>query len=383
MKTKRNLIQLCLLGAVLLPAVVQAQFRFTTNNGAITITGYAGLNAIIPDTTNGYPVTTIATTAFTSSPITNVFIPYTVTNVGNNLFGSSLQLTAINIDAQNPLWSSVDGVWFNKDQTTLIQFPAGKSGYTIPNSVANIGNYAFFVCRHLTNVIIPTSVTSIGSYAFQICTITNITIPISVTSIGDSAFYQCYYLASIKIPASVTNIGFGVFEDCHGLTSATLPNNITSLPGSLFYVCSSLTNLTIPSSVTNIGSFALASTSLQAVYFQGNAPSGSTVFYYNLSTPIVYYLPGTTNWGASYNNRPTMLWNPQAQTGNGSFGVLTNQFGFNITGTTNISVVVEACTNLGGAWLPLQSVSLTNGSFYFSDPQWTNYPGRFYRLRSP
>jgi hypothetical protein len=46
--------------------------------------------------------------------------------------------------------------------------------------------------------------------------------------------------------------------------------------------------------------------------------------------------------------------------------------------------VVEASTDMGGSnWIPLQSASLTNGSFYFSDPQWTNYPGRFYRLRSP
>jgi len=64
--------------------------------------------------------------------------------------------------------------------------------------------------------------------------------------------------------------------------------------------------------------------------------------------------------------------------------VRTNRFGFNITGNSNLAIVVEACTNFGnGDWATLQSVNLTNGSFYFSDPQWTNYPGRFYRLRSP
>jgi hypothetical protein len=46
--------------------------------------------------------------------------------------------------------------------------------------------------------------------------------------------------------------------------------------------------------------------------------------------------------------------------------------------------VVEACTSLANAsWVPLQSLNLTNGAFYFSDPNWTNYPARFYRLRSP
>jgi hypothetical protein len=79
-----------------------------------------------------------------------------------------------------------------------------------------------------------------------------------------------------------------------------------------------------------------------------------------------------------------MLWNPQVQTTDASFGVRTNRFGFSITGTTNIPIVVEASTNLASAgWTALQTCTLINGSIYFSDPQWTNYPARFYRLRSP
>jgi hypothetical protein len=46
--------------------------------------------------------------------------------------------------------------------------------------------------------------------------------------------------------------------------------------------------------------------------------------------------------------------------------------------------VVEASTNLTSqVWTPLQTVTLTNGSYYFSDPQWTNYPCRFYSLGFP
>ena len=72
------------------------------------------------------------------------------------------------------------------------------------------------------------------------------------------------------------------------------------------------------------------------------------------------------------------------QTGDGSFGVKTNQFGFNINWASGQVVVVQACTNLSNpAWLPLQTNTLTSGSVYFSDPQWTNYPGRYYRLRWP
>jgi hypothetical protein len=69
--------------------------------------------------------------------------------------------------------------------------------------------------------------------------------------------------------------------------------------------------------------------------------------------------------------------------------VHTNQFGFNITGSSNLVVVVEACTNLTSPiWSPISTNTLstfvgTNGMSYFSDPQWTNYTGRFYRFRSP
>jgi hypothetical protein len=62
----------------------------------------------------------------------------------------------------------------------------------------------------------------------------------------------------------------------------------------------------------------------------------------------------------------------------------TNRFGFTITGTTNIPIVVEASTNPASpGWTALQNCTLTNGSVYFSDPEWTNHTARFYRIRSP
>jgi hypothetical protein len=65
-------------------------------------------------------------------------------------------------------------------------------------------------------------------------------------------------------------------------------------------------------------------------------------------------------------------------------GVHTNQFGFTLIGTDNQVVVVEACTNLAApVWLPLETNTITNGPFYFSDPLWRSYSKRFYRLVSP
>ena len=98
----------------------------------------------------------------------------------------------------------------------------------------------------------------------------------------------------------------------------------------------------------------------------------------------VYYLPGTSGWVAVYDGFPTVLWNPRAQTGGASLGVRTNRFGFNITASTNVPIIVEASTNPANlGWTPLFTGTVTNGSCYFSDANWTNYPARCYRIRSP
>jgi hypothetical protein len=85
------------------------------------------------------------------------------------LFCSSLK--EINVDENNEYYSSVNGVLFDKNQTTLIEYPCGSktTNYTIPNSVTNISNRAFFDCNKLTSVTIPNSVTTIGEYAFSEC----------------------------------------------------------------------------------------------------------------------------------------------------------------------------------------------------------------------
>jgi len=63
--------------------------------------------------------------------------------------------------------------------------------------------------------------------------------------------------------------------------------------------------------------------------------------------------------------------------------VRNNQFGFNITGTTNIPIVVEASPSLAGpGWTPLQSLTLTNGSYYFSEPFQPGSAQRYYRIGS-
>ena len=302
--------------------------------------------------------------------LTSITIPNSVTNVGGGAFEYCISMTNILVNANNPDYSSLNGVLFDKAQDTLIECPAGltNSAYTIPNSVETVEGDAFSACANLGSVTIPGSVTNILGAAFFDCTgLTNIcvnatnpaystlngvlfdkaqdtlvqyppaltnttySIPNSVTTIQSYAFASCNNLAGITIPNCVASFGFGVFQDCTNLASVVVPNGVTNIPAYTFYYCSgltsivitdsvtsigwqaflgcsSLTNFIIPAGITNIEDMAFFScSSLTSAYFQGNAPAGGAGAF-NEDPTTVYYLPGTTGWGTTYGNVPTQLW---------------------------------------------------------------------------
>ena len=209
-------------------------------------------------------------------------------------------------------------------------------------------------------------------------------IPNSVTNIGTEAFFGCTSLASIAIPNSVLHIPNSAFEDCLSLTDITLPSSVTDIGTFAFWGCSSLAKITIPGSVTTIGDSAFyLCGALTRIYFKGNAPGVDSAAFSTVNA-TVYYLPGTAGWGTAFDGLTTALWRPQIQTSAASFGLLTNQFGFNINWASGMVVVVEASATLPSpVWSPLQTNTLISDSLYFSDPQWTKYPRRFYRIHSP
>lgn len=190
-----------------------------------------------------------------------VTIPDSVTEIGPNAFALGCSsLVAIQVDTENFVFSSVDGVLFNKEGTELIQYPGGKQGpYSVPAGVEGIGNNAFRACIGITALNIPESVTYIGLSAMAYCPnleaiqvaennsqYTSLdgvlyskdrtilmqypggkpnglcVVPQGTTSIWSAAFAKCKSLKEIQIPGSVQRIGDWTFLGCSNLVSITV-----------------------------------------------------------------------------------------------------------------------------------------------------------------
>lgn len=300
-----------------------AQFGYTLVGFTAAVTGYNGgdESVVIPNALNGWPVTAIANFAFgSSSSFTNITIPDGITSIGDFTFQSCTNLvsatigkgvtsigvwpfhnctnlTSITVSADNPAYRSFNGVLFDRNMATLVQFPGGLGGdYLIPDGVAKIGDTAFSACPKLTNVIIPDSVVIIGGDAFSYCpNLMNTVIPTNVTSIGAFGFAYTA-MTSVTVPDSVTNIGAAAFQ-----------------------FCTHLTNITIGTNVAAIGEQAFQSdTNLLGIYFLGDAPKPTGIFFGDTNM-TVYYALGTHGWGASFDGRPTV-----GVTAAPQFAVVTN-----------------------------------------------------------
>ena len=209
--------------------------------------------------------TGIADGAFGCSSLTSVIIPEGVTSISDQAFNNCGSLTEISVAVDNTVYTSENGVLFDKAKTALLVYPAGKkeAEYVIPESVTSIGWSAFYNCSALTSVTIPDSVTSIGPSAFDVCnSLTSATIGNGVTSIGDYVFCECRGLTSVTIGNGVTSIGDYAFLNCSSLADVVIPDSVTSIGGWAFYNCNALANVTIPDSVTSIGGGAFYNTAI-------------------------------------------------------------------------------------------------------------------------
>ena len=245
------------------------------------------------------------------------------------------------------------------------------------------GGGAFSACAGLTNVTIGAGVSNIVDFEFADCSaLSSISIPSNVTSIGYESFAGCTSLTKILFSSGLTSIGGAAFAGCGGLTSIAIPNGVSNIGNDAFLACANLSSVSFPNSITSLGDEAFEDCySLNGIYFGGNAPQVGRDVFDGDGNAVVYYLPGTTGWASTFAGSATALWLPSLQTG---VTTRSNQFGFNIHWASGQTVVVEVATNLFNPdWQALQTNMLTTDSTYFSDTNWTAYPSRFYRIRSP
>ena len=269
----------------------------------------------------------------------------------SGIFDSN-ELKIIDVDNNNPIYSSLDGILYNKLQDTLMACPRGKAeAIIIPNSVNTIGNNAFIFCQ-LTSVEIPNSVINIAEHAFCGCfNLEKIEIPESVTSIGSHLFVFCRSLTTINvdvnnpnyssddgilynklqdlliccpegktetitIPNIVKTIGFFAFSRCEKLTSIIIPNSVTIIEKGAFYYCTGLTSITIGIAVATIEYESFRNcTGLKSIICNAPVPPDIIVSnvpeelftFYGVPQTTPVYVPcdavsdyKTSNWGKAF-----------------------------------------------------------------------------------
>jgi len=229
--------------------------------------GCTGLTSIVIPSS----VTSIGDGTFWGcTSIATISIPASVKKIGSYVFFGCWALTQVNADAANTNFSSVDGVLYNKDKSTLLVYPSGRPdvSYTIASSVDTIGSYAFSYCKNLTSITIPSTVVYITGHAFIQCNgLTSVYIPSSVTFFNNNPFYDCAGLTAVNVdPASQYNESVdGIlfkkglttiiyYPPAHSGTSYVIPSTVTYVRSSVFLNCIGLTSVTIPASVTTIRS---------------------------------------------------------------------------------------------------------------------------------
>lgn len=190
-----------------------------------------------------------------------VVVPVSLTPSLSNLGGGEVQNPDIPTDIE--MYDEKNKIYFN-GEGKILRYDGSATTLEIPEylespeygkiQVKKIAAKAFYN-SNFTQLILPNSITEIGDYAFfSSLLLTELTLPSSLIRIGISAFISCAKLTSLIIPDSVTEIGDNAFLRSP-LTKLTLSNSLVKIGTNAFF-SSKLTELVIPDSVTEIGDYA-------------------------------------------------------------------------------------------------------------------------------
>ena len=229
--------------------------------------------------------------------LTDIFIPRSLTTIGDAALAYCFELSQITVDADNPAFTTDDGVLLTMDRTELVCYPPKKDNdfYFVPDTVTTIRTEAFSACENLSLIFLPPRLESIGESAFSWCSqLSQIRIPAGVTAIPQKAFSYCSSLTAIHIPASVRHIGNNAFYRCDRLAAVyyfgtqqewnavIIEDNNESLTNAVLRII--FPDLILPAQLTAIESEAFA-----------GVPEGSVIFVPDTVTAIApdAFDPGT------------------------------------------------------------------------------------------
>ena len=136
-----------------------------------------------------------------------------------------------------------DSVNFEIDNGVLIKYHGWQSNVEIPDTVTEIGAYAFSGNKYIRSVFIPDS----------------------VTSIGDNAFDNCINLYRVTMPNSLEKVAYRTFANCFALAFISIPDDVKLIERDAFYECSSLRNINLPKSLEILGSGAFQKSAVESI----------------------------------------------------------------------------------------------------------------------
>lgn len=234
-------------------------YRITEEQVVITDCNHSVTTVTIPSEINGYPVTTIADSAFKHcSKLSSVIIPGSITCIGPFAFSKCSVLTDITIpDEVTGIYSYAfyDTAYFNNPDNW-------------ENGLLYIGNHLVSAKESVTTAQLKPGTKTIAAGTFSSSSLTDITMPDSITYIGAEAFYGCN-MEHITLPSGIKHITESAFSGCN-MTSVTLPDGVIAIGNRAFERCASLSEIIIPDTVESIGHLAFANTGIKKIAISAN-----------------------------------------------------------------------------------------------------------------
>ncbi|MDD6095373.1 MAG: leucine-rich repeat protein [Clostridia bacterium] len=185
------------------------------SDNTVTLMKYLGSDETVylPEEIGGLPVTTVFSSAFKDAPVATVKIGAGITNIDNYAFNECYTLRNIDVDENNSVYSSKDGVLFDKSGKKLVKCPPAYEGeFIISDGVTSLNAGVFDGCIKLSGVKFNSAVSTIPAYAFRNCqSLTAFEIPEKVTTVGERAFDGCTALSDISLHNNVQSIGKDAF----------------------------------------------------------------------------------------------------------------------------------------------------------------------------